>query len=523
MGVYLNPKNKGFRTALNSRIYVDKTGLIGLTNAAINTQQKYLCISRPRRFGKTMAANMLTAYYSKSEDSRSLFKGLKIEKEPSFEQHLNKHNVIFMNIQRFLSGAGSAYAVTEYINDRLLAELRKEYGSYIDETEKSLSQALEALYAETEEEFIFIVDEWDCIFREKETDSRSQERYLDFLRNLFKDQDYVSLVYMTGILPIKKYGTHSAINIFREISMTNTEEFAEYVGFTESEVKALCEQYEMDFDEMCRWYDGYDLRNAGHIYNPKSVVDSMLTGEYKSFWTSTETYEALKRYIDMDFDGLRQSVTEMLGGGSCRIDTLTFNNDMNSFNSRDDILTLLVHLGYLAYDADTSSVSIPNEEVRDEFARSIKSSKWDGVIRAVSGSDKLLDATLNGDEEAVAAAIDEAHSDTVSILQYNNENALSCVISLAYYSARQFYTLQRECPAGKGFADIVFMPRKKTDKPAMIVELKWNASAEGAVEQIENKEYVKALKDYRGAVLLVGINYDKTAKKHRCRIKKVII
>ena len=521
MGVYLNPRNKGFRTALNSRIYVDKTGLIGLTNAAINTQQKYLCISRPRRFGKTMAANMLAAYYGRGEDSRELFKGLKIEKDPSFERHLNRHNVIFINIQRFLSGAGSAGAVPQYINDRLLNELKKGYG--INENETSLSQALEALYAETEEEFIFIVDEWDCIFRETETDSRAEERYLDFLRNLFKDQDYVSLVYMTGILPIKKYGTHSAINIFREISMTNTEEFAEYVGFTEPEVKALCGQYDMDFEEMRRWYDGYDLKNAGHIYNPKSVVDSMLTGEYKSFWTSTETYEALKRYIDMDFDGLKQAVTEMLGGGSCRIDTLTFNNDMNSFGSRDDILTLLVHLGYLAFNADDSSVSIPNEEVRDEFARSIKSSKWDEVIRAVSGSDRLLEDTLNGNEEAVAAAIDEVHSDTVSVLQYNNENSLSCVISLAYYSARQFYTLQRECPAGKGFADIVFTPRRKSDKPAMVVELKWNVSAEGAVEQIENREYVKALKDYSGTVVLVGINYDKTTKEHRCRIKRAEI
>lgn len=520
MGVYLNPKNRGFKTALNSKIYVDKTGLIELTNAALNTQQRFLCISRPRRFGKTMAANMLIAYYSRGADSEELFKGLEIESSPSYRKHLNRHNVIFMNIQRFLSRAGRAGRITDYISAEIIAELREEYGDVIAIDETNLPRALERIYSKTDSDFIFILDEWDCIFREKQDESDAQERYLDFLRDLFKDQDYVSLVYMTGILPIKKYGTHSAINIFREISMINTEEFARFVGFTEPEVRELCKSCGVDFDEVQRWYDGYYFKNAGHIYNPKSVVDAVITGECKSYWTTTETYEALRIYIDMDFDGLKQAVIAMLGGERCETDALTFNNDMNNFGSRDDILTLLVHLGYLAYDEETTEVFIPNEEVRGEFVRSVRSSGWSEVIKAISDSDELLAATLSGDEVRTAKGIDDVHMDTASILTYNNENSLSCVISLAYYSARKYYTLIREFPAGKGFADVVFLPRKITDKPAIIVELKWNKSAEGAISQIENKQYVKALKDYSGKVLLVGINYDRETKAHTCRIKE---
>lgn len=522
MGIYLNPGNYGFAESLRSEIYVDKTGLIAYTNKVLNSRQKFVCISRPRRFGKTMAAEMLVAYYSQGCDSRELFQRLEIAKHPSFEEHLNQYNVLFLNIQRFLSRAGNAKDVPAYLQSIVLKDLRKTYPEIIEASAQSLSVALEDIFLETRKGFIFILDEWDCIFRENKEDKTAQVVYLDFLRDLFKDQPYVNLVYMTGILPIKKYGTHSALNMFREFSMTEPDVLAPYVGFTEEEVKQLCKTWHKDFREAQRWYDGYRFYDRYHIYNPKSVVDAMQSLRFSSFWTQTETFEALRVYIDMDYDGLKDAIVQMLGGGRCTIDTSSFTNDMATFQTKDDVLTLLIHLGYLGYNAEKQQVFIPNEEIRSEFVSSIRVSGWQEVMQSITASEALLEATLNRDTDAVAKGLDAVHMDTTSILSYNNENALSCVISLAYYSARNYYYLKRELPAGKGFADMVFTPRSNSpDKPAMIVELKWNQSAQGAIQQVKDKQYVKALEGYSGTVFLVGINYNKETKQHECLIETI--
>ena len=522
MGVYLNPGNEGFQIALNSEIYVDKTGLIRYTNSVINSGQRNICVSRPRRFGKSMAVDMLIAYYSRGCSSEKMFLPYEISSDNSFIQHLNCHNVIFMNIQRFLSRADSAQTLVDYLQQEVLKELKEEYGDCVSEEEMRLAIALETIYSKTQKGFIFIIDEWDCIFREKQHDTLAQTRYLDFMRDLFKDQIYVDLVYMTGILPIKKYGTHSALNIFDEFSMTEASLLAEYAGFTEKEVRMLCEQYHTDYSDMKQWYDGYCLGDGMHIYNPKSVVDALRRKKISSYWTKTETYEALKVYIDMNFDGLKDSVIKMLGGGHCHVDTGTFQNDMTTFESRDDVLTLLVHLGYLTYDADTEEVMIPNEEVRAEFARAIKQSGWNDVINAIKSSEQLMQAVLGQNEVAVAKGIDDVHMDTTSVLSYNDENSLSCVISLAFYSAKKDYILIREFPTGKGFADMVFLPRRTSNNPALIIELKWDKSVVGALEQIREKKYIRALENYSGEMLLVAINYDKSTKKHQCRIESYI-
>ncbi len=520
MGHYLNPGNRAFQKSIRSEIYVDKTELIAYTNKVLETEQCYVCVSRPRRFGKSMAAKMLAAYYSRGCQSGELFQNLKIIDNPSFPEHLNQYDVIFLNMQQFLSTAGSGDRLIEYIQTELLKELREEYPAYITSEEQQLVAALEELSAQTQRGIVFIIDEWDCIFREKTKDLQVQTAYLDFLRNLLKDRDYVSLAYMTGILPIKKYGTHSALNMFNEYSMTDPGPLAEYVGFTEDEVRELCQRYAMDFEEVKRWYDGYCLDDL-HIYSPKSVVEAMRNRKLNSYWTQTETYEALRIYLDMNFDGLKDAIVLMLSGERCVIDAQTFQNDMTTFTGKDEVLTLLVHLGYLAYDEIPQSIFIPNEEIREEFVRAIKKSGWQEVIQAIQTSEALLEATLQQDTAAVAEGIDTVHMETASILSYNNENALSCVISLAYYSARNDYILIRELPAGKGFADMVFMPRKHAaDKPALIIELKWNQSAQGAIAQIKEKQYVKALDGYRGEILLVGINYDKESKKHQCEIEK---
>ena len=521
MGIYLNPSNIDFQRAINSEIYVDKSQLIEYTNKKLFTEQQFICVSRPRRFGKSMAANMLTAYYSRGCNSEEMFSKLKISKADTFEKHLNRYNVIHINMVNFLERSKSIDDMLDYLRKRLIHEIKKENGDVDCFDWNDLISVLDEIFHEKKIPFIFIIDEWDCIFREHQNDTDAQKKYLDFLRNLLRDQSYVALAYMTGILPIKKYGKHSALNMFTEVSMTDPREYAEFTGFTESEVEQLCDEYKMPFDETKRWYDGYNLMGVS-AYNPRSVVMSMTGGYFNNYWTSTETYEALRVYIEMNFDGLKDTIIELLAGQKAVIDTTTFSNDMVTFETKDDVLTLLVHLGYLTYDFYTKEVSIPNYEISEQFASTIKVMGWSEVANSLKLSDELLKSTLNCDAEKVAELIDKAHSDNTSILKYNDENSLSCVISLAYYSARKSYIVERELPAGKGFADLIFLPRKNNSNPAMIVELKYNKSAEGAIEQIKKKQYADSLKDYSGEILLVGINYNKDTKKHDCVIEKIV-
>ena len=363
-------------------------------------------------------------------------------------------------------------------------------------------------------------------FREYQQDQTSQKKYLDFLRAWLKDKDYIAMAYMTGILPVKKYGSHSALNMFMEYSMTDPGNLAEYFGFTEREVSVLCEKYEMSFDDVKTWYDGYKFivhRQSGDeyfsMYSPKSVVEAMLRHKFGTYWNQTETYEALKTYIQVDMDGLQNAIVRMLAGESIKVNVGTFSNDMITFATKDDVLTLLVHLGYLDYDGTKEMVSIPNKEVAQEYVNVISTMNWHGIADSVESSRKLLEALWEGDADAVAAGIEKAH-DEISILQYNDENSLSCTINLAFYFAREYYTIVRELSTGKGFADVCMIPRKRyVDKPAIVIELKWDKSAVGALDQIKEKQYGNALKDYQGNLLLVGINYNKTTKKHECVIE----
>ena len=521
MGFYLNPSNKGFAESIHSEIYVDKSELISYTNRVLNTKQKFICISRPRRFGKTMAAEMLAAYYSLDCNSDILFSHLKIVKDPSFLGNLNKYNVIFLNIQQFLSESDDINSMFSNIQDALLNDISEmDLDIYEKVKSHSLTHILRSLYRLTHISFVFIIDEWDCIFREYQTDKIAQKQFLDKLRNLLKDQEYIALTYMTGILPIHKYGTHSALNMFDEFSMTDPSFLSEYVGFTENEVTELCARYQIDCDEMAFWYEGYKLMDKQPVYNPRSVVTAILRRRFNNYWTKTESYEALKIYIEMNFEGLKDSIIELLAGGRKKININRFVNDMVTFADLDDVLTLLVHLGYLGYDIDEKEVFIPNKEIYDEFVNAVEGASWDEIVQTLKKSDELLKATWRKDEKAVARYIEASHMD-ISHLKYSDENSLSCVISLAYYSARQYYTIIREMPTGEGFADLVFLPRKNyLDKPAMIIELKWDKSAGGAIKQIERRKYPEALHDFKENILLVGINYDKKSKKHECIIKQ---
>ena len=525
MGSYLNPGSERFKTSLRSQIYVDKTLLIAQVNRYVRTEQRFICVSRPRRFGKSMAADMLSAYYSTGEDTSTLFEGLKISKDESFKEHLNRYDVIKINVQEFLSATHNVDEMLKALQRRVLAELKQAYPGVAEG--EQLIWVMMDVYAQTGRSFVILIDEWDCLFREYASDTEAQKKYLDFLRAWLKDQSYVALAYMTGILPIKKYGSHSALNMFTEYSMTNPRELAEYFGFTENEVYGLCTEYQMNFEEARAWYDGYRLvtrSSAGDtilsMYSPKSVVDAMLSHTFDTYWNQTETYEALKIYIQMNLDGLKDDVIRMLAGESVAVDISGFANDMTTFHCADDVFSLLIHLGYLTYDRNTRCVSIPNREVSEVYMTSIKRIEdWGEVMRSVTESRKLLEALWAMDAEAVAEGIDRAHEE-ISILQYNDENSLSCTISLAFYYAREYYTIIRELPTGKGFADICLIPRPlHEDKPAVVIELKKDQDAQGAINQIKQKNYVKALEGYKGNLLLAGISYGKD-KKHTCIIEK---
>lgn len=520
MGSYLNPGNNKFKRAVNSDIYVDKTGLMKYTNSIVDTLQSCVCVSRPRRFGKSMAADMLTAYYSKGCDSRELFSSLEIAKDENFEEHLNKYDTIFLNMQEFLSRSSNVKELLERVEGKVIRELKKQYPDVELYDENDLAETMQDIFAESECPFIVIIDEWDCIFREFKHDKAAQEIYLDFLRDLLKDKEYIYLAYMTGILPIKKYGTHSALNMFDEFSMIDPGPLAEYVGFTEKEVEALCQKYQMDINEIKNWYDGYSFEEVEAVYSPKSVVSCMRLGKLGNYWNQTETFEALQIYIDMNFEGLRDDILSMIAGETVPVNTRSFTNDMTTFRTEDDVLTLLIHLGYLGYRYADKTVFIPNEEIRSEYVSTIAVSDWGEVSKALKNSADTLQAIWQGREEQVAEGIRQAHFET-SHLQYNDENALSYTISLALYAARNFYTVHRELSGGKGFADIVYVPRKRfLDKPALVVELKWDKNAEGAIQQIKEKEYCRSLEEYKGNLLLVGINYDKKTQVHTCKIEQ---
>ncbi len=373
MGRFVNPDNSAFQVALNSEIYIDKTGLLRYTNKVMNTKQAWICSSRPRRFGKSITADMLTVYYSRGCQSETMFGGLQIGKDDSFRMHLNQYDVIHLDIQWCCMDAQGAENVTAYINDCVLEELKHIYPGMISDAVKTVYGAMSCICAAAGRKFVVIIDEWDVLIRDEAANPEIQEEYIDFLRGMFKGTEptkFIGLAYLTGILPIKKIRTQSALNNFDEFTMLDASVLAPYVGFTEEEVRRLCVQYHREYDQVKRWYDGYQLTGI-QIYNPNAVVNTMLKGELQSYWSRTGTYESIRPFINMNFDGLKTSILTMLSGDSAEVRVSSFQNDLVSFKSRDDVMTLLIHLGYLAYDQKKQMAYIPNEDVRRWLAEAV--------------------------------------------------------------------------------------------------------------------------------------------------------
>lgn len=526
MGLFVNPDNTAFQTTLNSKIYIDKTGLLEYTNSVINTDNAFICNSRPRRFGKSITANMLSAYYSKGAVSGEIFSGLDISSKPDFKKHLNKYDTIHLDIQWCMMDAGSPEATIDYINSHVIDELQESYPDVALKNTRNIYGALSQIYSATGNKFIIIIDEWDVLIRDEASNKKVQTEYINFLMGMFKGNiptSFVALAFLTGILPIKKIQTQSALNNFDEFTMLDSGMLSQYIGFTEQEVHELCKLYKTDFNKIKQWYDGYLLGNY-EIYNPKAVVNVITRGNFRSYWSQTGTYKSIIPLINMDFDGLKSSIIEMLSGNFVTVDTSSFQNDTVSFSDKDDVLTYLIHLGYLGYNSDNQNAFIPNEEIRQEFINITKRKKWNELAAFNQESELLLDATLDMDNEAVAQIIEKIHTDYASAIQYNNENSLSSVITIGYLCTLKYYFKPiRELPTGRGFADFVYIPKPEyiNDYPALLIELKWNKNAQTALNQIKDKKYPAAIEQYTGKILLVGITYDKKTKEHSCIVEKL--
>ncbi len=523
MALYLNLDSSKFCEYKSSEIFVDKSLLIKQCNHVFGTSEKYMCITRPRRFGKTLAISMLNAYYSKGCDSKEMFKDLKISKDPRFEEHLNKHNVIWIDMSELYSNLDEKSQFIKKLKNLILRDLKDKYTN-IDFTDLDLWESFIEIKTKTKEKFIFLIDEWDVIYREQENNTRLCDEYTDFLKGLFKSSGVsscIDLVYMTGILPIRRYTTQSTLNMFTEYNMINPRKLSEFVGFTHEEVKDLCTKYDKDFNEIKNWYDGYHLKGRD-IYNPKSVVEAILEDECGDYWTYTSATEAVMDYMNYDHGALKDLFAKMILGEKAEVDVSLFDNDLTKVDSKDAALTVMIHLGYLAYDEETKSCYIPNYEIKQEFQRALKKLDWKEIYNPIGNSKRLYEETLRGNTEFINETLDRNHTDLSSQFNKNKEDVLGMIVHISYYAMTRCYDFHKEETSLKGRSDILILPKDKNHIP-FIVELKVDSTPEDAIAQIKEKEYFSALGSYKGRVLLLGISYDSKTLKHSSKVEFITL
>ena len=521
MGFYINAGNENLKRALNSQIFVDKSLVLKKLCSLLNTQQSFICVSRPRRFGKTTVRDLMVAFFSKGCDSREMFSNLKIAQDPCFKQNLNKFNVIAVDLGAAFNTVENRNDVLKYLRNKFIEDFRDEFPDIEFSDEDSVADLITKVYKHTKTQFIIIIDEYDTLIRERRSEALLEE-YRSFLNSIFKNNELspaIALAYLTGILPIQRDRVQSKLNNFKESTILSPFGLEEFFGFTKEETEALCNEYCMSFAECENWYDGYKIGELD-IYNPNSVVEAMMRREYANYWNATGSYEVVSDYIKLDFDGTKSAIIDMLTGTEIKVDIKDFENSLDNINSKDNVLTYLIHLGYVNYNKTTGLCRIPNKEIRQEWEKAIKVAKnFAKIAEMIKDSEELLELAAEGASDEVAAALNDAHSEVSSLKNYNREASLQAAIMLAFYTARTKYTIIQELPTGYGFADIGFIPKNPKD-PAMVVELKCNQDADTAIKQIKNRNYPKVFENYLDNLLLVGVNYDKTTKVHECVIEK---
>ena len=525
MGLYLNLGNELLKQNMNSEIYIDKSMLISKTNEAIDTADSFWCVTRMRRSGKTMALSMLNAYYSKGCDSRNLFDNLKIAKDPSFEKHLNKHNVIWIDMGGAFCSSTDKSSFLPKLQRDIINDLREAFPSVdFEGVDENIADTIAAIKNEANENFIFLIDEWDIVFSERPDDKKLQEDYHYFLRSLFKNSTIdgaIDFVYMTGILPINKGVTQSGLNNFNEFNMLDPEPLSEFFGFTQEEVDSLCDKFDMDKEEMRHWYNGYHY-NSFDLYNPWSVDNAIQDKECDTYWNRTCSTKALTNQLNYNNGELKEATIRLLAGEEVTFNSSLFDNDLTKIHHKDAALTVLVHFGYLAYNEDNHSCRIPNYEISQEFVKALKLLEWKEIENPITGSDRLIKETFLGNTDYINDVLDKNHKELASPFNKNKEDVLGIIVEISYYNMIRDYDIRKEETNILGRADIIYHPLKP-GKPALIVELKVDDTPENAIKQIEEKGYLRSLAGFKGKAYLLGISYDSKSLKHTSRIKVVEI
>lgn len=549
MGVYLNSKKPYllFREDALSTYYVDKSDILKYLVPVVESREeletgqrneigkshRYICITRPRRFGKTVMANMISSYFCKENDSSEIFCGLKVSSFDWYENHLNQHNVIHIMFNEMPRRCRTYDEYIERIETRLLGDLIRAYPDAHIREDDALWDAFNSIIEfGCEDRFIFILDEWDFIFHRDFVTEEDKAAYIDFLSNLLKDQPYVELAYMTGILPIAKYSSGSELNMFYEYTMAEEEKYSEYFGFTDAEVDTLFEIYHaqgLEDEKVTReglriWYDGYYTKAGDRIYNPRSVVASLTNNNLGNYWTSSGPYDEIFYYISENIDAVRDDLAVMVSGMPVRAKVREYAATAMNLRTRDEIFSAMVVYGFLNYE--DGCVSIPNKELMDKFEDMLQKEPSLGYVhRLAAESSRMLNATLEGNTYVMEEILEYAHNTETPLLYYSNETELTMIVNMVYLSARDKYRIEREDKAGKGYVDFIFYPIRKEDD-SIIIELKVDHTAEEAVQQIKDRKYALRLQGklgeeahYTGRILAVGIAYDRKTKKHSCAVE----
>ena len=533
MGFYLNSLSAYtlYKNELSKPYFIDKTELIAEMIPLVESGSDYICITRPRRFGKTMAASMLGVFFSKSCDSHGIFDNLNIAQSPKYSQHINQYNVIYIDFSDIDDECKNYTSYIQNIKELLRDDLHTMYPEVKFRKNGSISEDLKRIYAQTQTPFIFILDEWDAIFHIPFIKEPDKQSYLRFLKGMLKGKEYISLAYMTGILPIAKYSSGSELNMFLEYTMTSEGKYNEYFGFTDTEVNnvydrylSICKEPQVTREGLKLWYDGYHTRSGERVYNPRSVVASLTNNNLGNYWTSSGPYDEIFYYTEKNINDVRDSLALMVSGESIDAKIQEYAATSMNLKTKDEIWSAMVVYGFLT--SEHGKVFIPNKELMGKFEDMLLKEPSLGYVYNLSkASDQMLKATIAGDTDAMADILEFAHDTESPLLDYNNEIELTAVVNLTYLSARDHYRIEREDKARTGYVDFIFYP-KDYQADCIILELKTDHTPEEAIQQIKDRKYALKFKgrlgekpQYSGRILAVGIAYDRTTKHHSCKVE----
>ena len=537
---YVNTENskEEFIELKRDIYFVDKTGIISAVVPYIGVPRKYICITRPRRFGKTTNARTVACFLSRGLEAQELFEGLEVTRDAQAMQHLGAHDVVYID---FSSLPMPCDSYTDYIcaiTNGIISDLRKLFPeANITQDERDLFYSLQSVYNKTKTKFCFVMDEWDSMFFNSKFSEADQREFLMFLKQLLKGRAYVDFAYMTGILPISKHSTGSELNMFTEYSAVDDPKFEHFFGFTEAEVRQLCVLHKsrksnprVTYSVLRHWYDGYIAEDGAHMFNPRSVVLALNDDKARSFWTESGPYDEIYYYVKHNIAAVREDVVKMVAGESVSAKPKNYAASAMHLDTRDEILSAMTVYGFLTYHE--GRVSIPNYELMLKFQDVLEKEDMGYVAKLALRSEEMLKATLRGDTEEMQDVLEAAHDQEAPLLRYKNEADLAALVNLVYLAARDHYIVQREQPAGRGVADISFSPKvpASADYPPFIVELKAGIGAAEAIEQIRTKNYTAIFKDslidedyFAATPLAVGISWDPDTKAHECLVEEIII